>query len=274
MIRNLGFNIKTFFHLFFRGLNQADKVAFGSKEEALNKDLSIEQQQEVDCVWNDLIKGEVTQRVKDLRYETAHAVRESKHYEYIGNGIAKKRTMYEYKGVAENSEGFEIVLVQDNSKIITILTEEGMVDLILRGTNSMSSGNKKYTVTPSFVEFLMSKSNSISTFTEGFILDNFNNISAKQSKKESNCLVSIFSFNSSFLFIMFLFFKINIYKTERYNNIIRIVGGEVMLRSDSKVSALFGVSTAREKLFAKLGIHNLLDLVEQLVYHDCPYGHI
>ena len=65
---------------------------------------------------------------------------------------------------------------KDNSKIITILTEEGMVDLILRGTNSMSSGNKKYTVTPSFVEFLMSKSNSISTFTEGFILDNFNNI--------------------------------------------------------------------------------------------------
>lgn len=35
-----------------------------------------------------------------------------------------------------------------------------------------------------------------------------------------------------------------------------------MLRSDSKVSALFGVSSAREKLFAKLGIHNLLDLCE------------
>ena len=118
MISKIWFNIRTFFHLFFRGLNQADKAAFGSKEESLNKDSSIEQQQEVDCVWNDLIKGEVTQRVKDLRYETAHAVRESKHYEYIGNGIAKKRTMYEYKGVAENSEGYDIVLVQDNSKII------------------------------------------------------------------------------------------------------------------------------------------------------------
>lgn len=118
MFSKIWFNIRTFFHLFFRGLNQADKVAFGSKEESLNKDSSIEQQQEVDCVWNDLIKGEVTQRVKDLRYETAHAVRESKHYEYIGNGIAKKRTMYDYKGVAENSEGYDIVLVQDNSKII------------------------------------------------------------------------------------------------------------------------------------------------------------
>ncbi len=35
-----------------------------------------------------------------------------------------------------------------------------------------------------------------------------------------------------------------------------------MLKSDSAVSALFGVSAAREKLFAKLGIHNLLELCE------------
>lgn len=78
---------------------------------------------------------------------------------------------------------------KDNSKIITILTEEGMVDLILRGTNSMSSGNKKYTVTPSFVEFLMSKSNSISTFTEGFILDNFNNIKLDNNKSLINMAI-------------------------------------------------------------------------------------
>lgn len=35
-----------------------------------------------------------------------------------------------------------------------------------------------------------------------------------------------------------------------------------MLKSDDKVSCLFGVSSAREKLFAKLGIHNLLELCE------------
>lgn len=35
-----------------------------------------------------------------------------------------------------------------------------------------------------------------------------------------------------------------------------------MLKSDSAVSCLFGVSNAREKLFAKLGIHNLLELCE------------
>ena len=65
---------------------------------------------------------------------------------------------------------------KDNSKIITILTEEGLLDLILRGTSSMNSGNKKYTIPPTYVEFMMSKSSTISTFTEGFVLDNFNNI--------------------------------------------------------------------------------------------------
>lgn len=35
-----------------------------------------------------------------------------------------------------------------------------------------------------------------------------------------------------------------------------------MLKSTSSLSALFGVSTAREKLFAKLGIYNMLDLCE------------
>ena len=35
-----------------------------------------------------------------------------------------------------------------------------------------------------------------------------------------------------------------------------------MLSSSSPVSSLFGVSNAREKLFAKLGIHNVYDLCQ------------
>ena len=87
---------------------------------------------------------------------------------------------------------------KDNSKIITILTEDGILDLILRGTNSMNSGNKKYTITPSYVEFLMSKSNSISTFTEGFILDNFNNIKLDNLKSLINMVIieKILTFSS------------------------------------------------------------------------------
>ena len=117
MLKKVWINIVTFFHLFFKGLHQADKVAFGSKEESLNKDSSFEQQQEQDCVWNDVLKGELTQRVKDLRYSTSHAVRESVKYQYIGNGVVQKRSMFEYKGNAYNPEDYKITLVQDNSCI-------------------------------------------------------------------------------------------------------------------------------------------------------------
>ena len=71
---------------------------------------------------------------------------------------------------------------KDNSKIITILTEEGLLDLILRGTSAMNSGNKKYIIPPTYVEYLMSQSSTISTFTEGFVLDNFNNIKLDNQK--------------------------------------------------------------------------------------------
>jgi hypothetical protein len=117
MFKKTWINIKTLFHLFFRGLHQADKVAFGSKEESLNKNSSFEQQQEQDCVWNDVLKGELTQRVKDLRYSTSHAVRESTKYQYIGNGVVQKKSVFSYKGKSYNPEGYEIVLVQDNSCI-------------------------------------------------------------------------------------------------------------------------------------------------------------
>lgn len=117
MFKKIWINIVTFFHLFFRGLHQADKVAFGSKEESLNKDSSFEQQQEQDCVWNDLLKGEVTQRVKDLRYSTSHAVRESAKYQYVGNGIVQKKNIFSYKGNVLNNENYQIEIVQDNSCI-------------------------------------------------------------------------------------------------------------------------------------------------------------
>lgn len=118
MLKKVWYKIRTFFYLFFKGLHQADKVAFGNKEEALNKDSSYEQQQEQDCVWNDLIKGEVTQRVIDLRYETAHAVRESNKYEYIGNGNVVKKNMFEYKGNIFKNNDDNIILVQDNSIVV------------------------------------------------------------------------------------------------------------------------------------------------------------
>jgi len=42
---------------------------------------------------NDLLKGEVTQEVEELRYRTYEVAAKSKEYDYIGNGIAVKREL-------------------------------------------------------------------------------------------------------------------------------------------------------------------------------------
>ena len=52
---------------------------------------SIEQHVEQKSVWQDLLKGELTQEVEELRYETFRAEEESNNYQYIGNGVALKK---------------------------------------------------------------------------------------------------------------------------------------------------------------------------------------
>lgn len=71
---------------------------------------------------------------------------------------------------------------KENSKIITILTKDGLIDLILRGATSMNSGNKKYTIVPVLVDFLMTSSNQLNTFTEGYVLNNFTEIKSNMDK--------------------------------------------------------------------------------------------
>lgn len=71
---------------------------------------------------------------------------------------------------------------KDNAKIITILLPTGLVNLLLRGTNKMNSGTKKYTLVPQEVDFMMTNSNTLSTFTEGYIINNFTKIKSEYEK--------------------------------------------------------------------------------------------
>lgn len=122
MLKRFFLKIYSFFVYLSNGLKSAEKIAFGNKSDALDDGMTCEQQQEHDSVWQDLLKGELTQRVIDLRYETAHADRESKKYQYIGGGNAKKRNIFEYNGNIENSNNLDIFLVQENHEDIATLT--------------------------------------------------------------------------------------------------------------------------------------------------------
>lgn len=106
----------TAFYL-FSGLKAADKVAFAAKDTSGNGDgANIEVQNEEKSVYKDLLRGEITQEVRELRHEMYYAERESHKYKYIGNGVAvKKNKLFddEVKGL-ENSDGYKVQLIQNN----------------------------------------------------------------------------------------------------------------------------------------------------------------
>ena len=129
------FKIYSFFFYLFKGLRRADEVVMGNSHDAISPSDGIEEQLEQDSVWADLLKGELTERVKTLRYSTAHASRKSKEYSYIsGNNRASKRSGFlEYKGSVDKKEGEVVILVQDNNKTTAFKDENtGSKDFIIK----------------------------------------------------------------------------------------------------------------------------------------------
>ena len=116
--KKLNARLYTFFVYIFYGLKAADKAAFSSDSSANGNKGNIEVQDEEQSVYKDLLRGEVTQEVRELRHEMYYSERESHKYKYVGNGIAvKKNDIFsdEVKGL-ENSDGFKVILVQNNAE--------------------------------------------------------------------------------------------------------------------------------------------------------------
>lgn len=82
--------IKGFVYSFFYGLKGAENEMFVSKH-TINSDTNFTQQIQQDNLGENLLKGEVTQEVMDLRHSTYSVSRESESYEYIGDGVAIKK---------------------------------------------------------------------------------------------------------------------------------------------------------------------------------------
>lgn len=90
MIKKISnFFTKLFYGLGF-GMKNAENEMFISKNSS-NFESSYVQQIKEQNVGKDLLKGEVTQEVEDLRYSTYKVYKESNNYEYLGDGIAIKK---------------------------------------------------------------------------------------------------------------------------------------------------------------------------------------
>lgn len=111
-----------FFRYLMRGLHSADVEAFEGKSKESKDGVGVEQQQETNNVYKDLLKGEVTQAVKELRYEMYHAERKSHEYRYNGGGSSEKVQKTAPKNILMN-EGEELFLIQRNWEEVSTLED-------------------------------------------------------------------------------------------------------------------------------------------------------
>lgn len=82
--------IKKIFYALPFGMKAADEILATSNVD-VEEGSAIHKQVEKKSVWQDLINGEMTQQVEELRYETFKAEEESNNWQYIGNGVALKK---------------------------------------------------------------------------------------------------------------------------------------------------------------------------------------
>lgn len=115
MIKKIILNTYLFFRLLFSGLKKADDL-FSAKKSSQDGNGSMEQQYEADSVYNDMIRGEVTQEVKELRHEMYYAERKSHHYIYNGEDRGELRQVLDYSGHIENSDNHKVWIVQENKE--------------------------------------------------------------------------------------------------------------------------------------------------------------
>lgn len=154
-MKKLWLNIRFFFSLLFKGLKNANDIAFtGNKDTDIGNGSSIEQQKEVQNVYKDMLKGEITQEVIELRHEMYFAERASKKYKYTGNGRAvKMNDIIKYNGDLETSDGLDISIVQENKEDVGSLLDYEIYNIgneVALGEKSQGdlskSKQKKFTI--------------------------------------------------------------------------------------------------------------------------------
>lgn len=115
--------IKSFWYGLFWGMKVTEDSMLKGNTDALPGSAII---QEVNDkrVSKALLKGEVTQEVKELRYRTYKIDRESKDFEYIAPTLAFRREKQDSKFVTyENKDNLEIITIQPNEAIEESISE-------------------------------------------------------------------------------------------------------------------------------------------------------
>ena len=115
LIKKLRDRINAYWTGFFYGLKDANDTVF--TQAGIDNSVGTEIQQQVteNRVSKDLLKGEVTQQVEELRYRTYKVDRESKQFEYFSPTKAIRFDKQDSKFVKyDNSDNLELITIQPN----------------------------------------------------------------------------------------------------------------------------------------------------------------
>ena len=110
-------NLRLFFYSLFHGMKAADDVLTTSNKELSSGGAVEEQKMEEHNLYASLLKGEVTQEVKDLRYEMYESVKQSKDWKvigYSGQAMKKNHMLDKTPMKIDEEDGLKVILIQDN----------------------------------------------------------------------------------------------------------------------------------------------------------------
>lgn len=79
---------------------------------------------------------------------------------------------------------------KENGSIVTFLTEEGLVNLIVRGTRNPNSKTRKFTNAFSYIEFVQTDNRQLNTFTEGVVINSFSYLYDDYEKLNSATIIT------------------------------------------------------------------------------------
>lgn len=147
LLNKIHFNLGLFFSNFVKASKTVEDGVFTQKG-VDNSSNSIHIGQDVrdgiNSISKDLLKGELTEEVKQLRYRTYKVDREAKKFKYFSPTLAmKKKSVLNNKKRAtfDNSDGLDVVVIQEN-KIVS----EGVLDGLNQIENEGRQDRRKYFV--------------------------------------------------------------------------------------------------------------------------------
>ena len=117
MIKEIKRKFYNFLYSLPFGMKGADEEIFGQKDSSSSDNVGVHQVINENRLSKDLLKGEVTQQVEELRYRNYKVVRESENYKYLGDGVAIKKEEKKF-----DINNFH--LIQENKQICNSISDE------------------------------------------------------------------------------------------------------------------------------------------------------